>query len=221
MRPLARRLAGAGLQAALLLLGAGAAPAQTVTLQGVMGGRALLVVDGGTPRMLAAGDRHAGVRLVSVAGDQAVVEVDGQRQTLRLGDAPGHMGQPPAAGQGRRIVLTADAAGHFLGQGQVNGRPAQFLVDTGASAVAIGSTDAERLGLNYRAGVPVRMATANGPAPAWRLRLNSVRVGDVELFDVDAVVTSQPMPFVLLGNSFLNRFQMQRNADQLTLERHD
>jgi aspartyl protease family protein len=54
---------------------------------------------------------------------------------------------------------------------------------------------------------------------AWRTRLASVRVGDVEVFDVEAVVLQQPMPYVLLGNSFLNRFQMRRDNVQLTLER--
>ena len=63
------------------------------------------------------------------------------------------------------------------------------------------------------------VTTANGPAPAWRVRLNSVRVADVEVCDVEAIIAPQPMPFLLLGNSFLNRFQMKRDADQMVLER--
>jgi len=92
-------------------------------------------------------------------------------------------------------------------------------VDTGASVVALGSSDADRMGLNYRTSPPVRVGTANGMAQGWRVKFASVRLGDVELFDVDGIVTAQPMPFVLLGNSFLNRFQMRREADLMVLER--
>ena len=91
------------------------------------------------------------------------------------------------------------------------------MVDTGATSVSIGIEDARRLGLNYQAGQPVRMSTANGMTMGWRIKLGSVRVGDVEIFDVDGVVSSGSMPFVLLGNSFLSRFQMTRTNDQMVL----
>ena len=81
------------------------------------------------------------------------------------------------------------------------------------------SSDAERIGLAYRDGQPVRVGTANGLAQGWRVKLASVRIGDVEVYEVDAVVTPQGMPFVLLGNSYLNRFQMRRDNDQMVLER--
>ena len=93
------------------------------------------------------------------------------------------------------------------------------MVDTGASMVGLGASEAERVGLDYKSGRPVRMQTANGQAPAWVVKLSSVRIGDVEIYDVDAVVGSQSMPYVLLGNSFLSRFQMRRDNDQMVLER--
>jgi aspartyl protease family protein len=65
----------------------------------------------------------------------------------------------------------------------------------------------------------VRVATANGATQGWRITLDSVRVGDVQVSGVDAVVTPQPMTYVLLGNSFLTRFRMQQNADTMTLQR--
>ena len=61
--------------------------------------------------------------------------------------------------------------------------------------------------------------TANGVSQGYKLRLQSVRVGDVEVYDIDAIVSPQPMPFVLLGNSFINRFSMRRDADQMVLEK--
>lgn len=195
-----------------------AARAQSVALQGMLGTRALLMVDGGAPKSVAVGESHQGVKVLSTTGETAVVEVAGQRITLRLGDSPASVGARGTASSGR-IVLTASSGGHFLSQGSINGRTVQFLVDTGATNVSLGMSDAERIGLNYQAGQPVRMSTANGTAQGWRTRLDSVRLGDVEIHNVEAVVTPQGMPYVLLGNSYLTRFQMKRDNDQMTLER--
>jgi aspartyl protease family protein len=189
-----------------------------VALQGMLGSRALLLIDGGAPRSLAVGDSAQGVKLVSVGADSAVVEIAGKRVALRLGESPASLGERGQASSGR-ISLPADGGGHFMGSGSINGRPVQFMVDTGASTVAISVSDAERIGLAYRDGQPVRVGTANGLAQGWRVKLASVRIGDVEVYDVDAVVTPQGMPFVLLGNSYLNRFQMRRDNDQMVLER--
>ncbi len=115
----------------------------------------------------------------------------------------------------------ADNRGHFINSGTINGRVMQYMVDTGASTVAIGRQDAERMGLNYQNGQPVRMNTANGVAQGWRMKLDSVRIGDVEVFGVEAIITPQPMPYVLLGNSFLTEFQMTRINDQMVLEKRN
>jgi aspartyl protease family protein len=182
------------------------------------------VVNGAPPKSVAAGDSHLNVKVISTAGDQAVLELNGKRHTLRVGDAPvsvgaGAGGQAAASGQGKRIVLTAGSGGHFMTAGQINGRAVQFMVDTGATSVAMSVADAERAGISYKDGQPVRMSTANGITQGYRVKLNSVRVGDVEVYDVDAVVSPQPMPFMLLGNSFLTRFQMLRENEQMILVR--
>ena len=191
------------------------AQAQDVALAGILGGKALLVVNGSAPRGVAPGESHMGVQVVSVGREDAVVDSAGGRRSLRLGEAPVRVG---GSGTGQRVVLKADARGHFVSSGQINGRIMQYMVDTGASTVAIGRPDAERMGLKFEEqGQSVRMNTANGVAQGWRLRLDSVRVGDVELRGVDAIVTPQPMPYVLLGNSFLREFEMSRNGDEMML----
>lgn len=202
---------------AAALLAPGLAWSQAVSLAGVLGSKALLVVDGSAPRGVAAGETHQGVKVVSVGRDEAVIEIKGTRSTVRLGEAPVSVGA--RAGSGRKIILMSDSRGHFVNQGLINGRMMQFMVDTGATTVAIGKPDADRMGLEYQTGQPVRMNTANGVAQGWRIRLNSVRIGEVEVFDVDAIVTPQAMPYVLLGNSFLASFQMTRNNDQMVLEK--
>ncbi|TXH88372.1 MAG: TIGR02281 family clan AA aspartic protease [Rhodoferax sp.] len=205
---------------ALSLAGTGAAYAQAVALSGMLGNKALVVVDGSNPKALAAGESFRGVRLVSTQGDTAVVEIDGKRQTLRVGDAPVSVGTGGAAGgSGGRIVLTADSGGHFMTQGQINGKSATMMVDTGATGVVIAESDAQRMGLKYNTALPMRISTANGVIPAWYVKINAVRVGDVVAYDVDGVVASGSMPYVLLGNSFLSRFQMNRTNDQMVLEK--
>ena len=205
--------------AALLavLLAASAAQAQSVALAGMLGSKALLVVDGTAPKTVSAGETHEGVKVISTSGDQAVVEQNGKRNTLRVGEAPVSTGASTSGGKGNRIVLVAGSGGHFLTAGQINGKAVQFIVDTGATSVAMGAQDAERTGLNFKTGQPVMISTANGIVQGYRIKLDSVRVGDVEVFGVDAVVSPQPMPYMLLGNSFLTRFQMLRENDQMTL----
>jgi len=202
----------------LLAMAAGAAQAESVMLTGTIGNRAILVVDGGAPRTVAAGDKLGSVKVVSVQGDQAVVEVGGQRSTLRM-DQPVSVGGGGGGANGSRIVLPANSGGHFLTLGAINGRSVNFMVDTGATLVAISAADALRIGLDYKKARPVQVSTANGVAQAYRVRLNTVRVGDVEVYDVDAIVSEQPMPYVLLGNSFINRFSMQRDGDQMVLQK--
>jgi aspartyl protease family protein len=196
-----------------------AAQAQTVVLSGVLGSRALLVVDGAPPKSVAAGETHRGVKLLSAQGSQAEVEISGKRQTLRLGDGP-VSAEPSAAeaGDRRRIVLHAGSNGHFRTPGQINGKTVNFIVDTGASVVSMSVTDADAIGLPYKSGQTVQVSTANGVTVGWRTRLATVRLGSVDVYDVEALVTPAPMPYVLLGNSYLTRFQMTRMNDQLVLE---
>jgi aspartyl protease family protein len=201
------------------LLACIAAGAQSVALQGMLGSKALLIVDGSAPKTVAPGDSYQGVKVVSTSGDQASVEINGKRHTLRVGDAPASVGGSVSSNRGTKIVLTAGTGGHFLTQGAINGRAVQFMVDTGATMVGLGVSDADRLGLNYKTGQQGQVGTANGTVPAWRMTLSSVRIGDVEVHNVDALVTPQPMPYILLGNSFLSRFQMKRDNDQMVLER--
>jgi aspartyl protease family protein len=200
-----------------LLASATAASAQTVSMGGSLGNNALLVIDG-KARTVAAGATVDGVRLVSVSGSEAVVEVKGRRVALRIGDAQVNLGGKASEGGGKQIVLTAQSGGHFYSQGTVNGKTTRFLVDTGATLVALDQYEADRLGIDWKAGQRGMSRTANGDTPIYRTTLPSVRIGDVQVYGVEAVVTPTPMPYILLGNSFLSRFQMKRENDVMTLD---
>ena len=195
------------------------AQAQSVTLTGTIGSRAILIVNGGAPKTLAVGETFQGVKLVSLQGEQATVEAEGKRVGLRMDTPVSIGGGGSSGGGGTRIVLPASSGGHFMAQGAINGRTVNFMLDTGATTIALSAADAQRIGLDFSKGQPVRMNTANGVSQGFRVKLASVRVGDVEVYDVDAIVSEQPMPYVLLGNSFINRFSMRRDADQMVLEK--
>ena len=214
-------MVGLRLAAGLTLAGACMlAQAETsVMLTGTIGSRAILIVNGGAPKTVAVGETYQGVKLVALQAEQATVESGGRRIALRM-DTPASIGGGgPSGAGGNRIVLPADSRGHFMTQGAINGRAVNFMLDTGATVIAMSAADATRIGLDYSKGSQVRISTANGVATGYRLRLNSVRVGDVEVYDVDAIVSEQSMPFILLGNSFINRFSMRRDADQMVLEK--
>lgn len=202
---------------ALALLGAGAAQAQGVVLSGRMGERALFVVDGQTVT-LRPGERREGLALLRWVGDEAEVELAGQRARLRVGGTPTLVGGAVPRSAAREIVVSAGPGGHFTPGGAINGRPVRFMVDTGATLVALGRDEALRIGIDLTQARQGTSQTANGPVPVHIVVLDRVRVGEVELTQVGAAVMPQPMPYVLLGNSFLSRFQMRRDNDVLRLE---
>jgi aspartyl protease family protein len=206
------------LTCAIALLAASTADAQSVSMAGSLGTRALLVIDG-KPRQVAVGTTVEGVKLVSVTNNDAVVEVGGKRVSLQLGGSPTNLGGAASAGTGDKIVLTSVSGGHFVTSGTVNGSAARFFVDTGATTITMGAADAERIGLDYRRGQLGYTSTANGVVPAYRVMLSTVQIGDVQVYNVEATVLPSSMPYMLLGNSFLDRFQMRRENDRLTLEK--
>lgn len=193
--------------------------AQSVTLAGSMGHKALLVIDG-QPHTLAIGQSALGVTLLQLSDGQAQVQRGTSTATLRLGAAPARLaGTASAPTSSQEIVLPVGLGGHFTSPGAINGRVVQFMVDTGATLVAISQVEADRIGLDYRNAQLGMTQTANGPVPVHRVSLGMVRVGEVEVANVDAVVVPAQMPYILLGNSFLSRFQMRRENDVLRLER--
>lgn len=193
-----------------------AALALDIGLAGIMGSKAMLMINGGEPRAVAVGQSIDGVRLISVVGDQVVVEVDGKKRPLRVGQHA--QGSASADGSGK-VILTADGQGHFVTTGTVNGASVKFLVDTGATLISLGASDARRVGIDYRKGERAVTSTANGLAQVSRVKLDTVRVGDVTLHNVDALVHQNDLPVALLGMSFLNRMEMQRDGGTMTLKK--
>ncbi len=206
------------LLAAIFLLPSFAVSAADVSITGLFNGKAVLVIDGGKPRTLSAGQTlPEGVKLISATSEAAVIEYDGRRQTLTTGQGT-RLGAIAAESGSSQITLTADVRGHFITTGAINGNPIQFLVDTGATSITLSTNDARRLGVNYLAGAHVYAQTANSVTPAYKVKLDSVRVGSVTANNVDAIVIDgAALPVALLGMSFLNRMEMRRDGPTMTL----
>jgi aspartyl protease family protein len=198
---------------------AAAAVAAQVGVVGLFPGKAVVSIDGGSPRVLRIGQRTSdGIRLLSVEGDDAILEIDGKRSRISIGQQVYSGASGGGSGQ-QRVTLTANSNGQFVTVGSVNGASMRFVVDTGATLVSLGASDARRAGIEIGTGQPMVSVTANGPIRVWRVHLHSLRIGEVVLNDVDAAVEDVDMPFALLGMSFLNRMDMRRQGDTMTLLR--
>ncbi|RJG01762.1 retropepsin-like aspartic protease family protein [Noviherbaspirillum sedimenti] len=195
---------------------AGGVAAADIDLIGVFPGKAVLVVNGGNPKTYSVGNTVAGtIKLTSVGSATATLEENGKRQTLQLGE---HFNRTAPSGPAS-ITLHADSKGHYMAQGQINGGTVRMLVDTGASMIALPSGDATRLGIDYKKGQLGYSSTANGVKPVYRVTLDTVRIGDIQLNQVEATVHEGGLPVILLGMSFLNRTDIRREGDLLTLSR--
>ena len=200
------------------VLCAGAANATDVNVIGLFSGKAVVVIDKGAPRTLAVGQKTPeGVVLISSDSKKAVLEIDGKRETLEMGQD--FYGAARQTSERPSVTLPADSRGQFYADGQVNGAHVRFVVDTGATTVLIPGPDADRLGLDYRnKGQMGHISTANGTATAYRVVLDSVTIGGITAYNVEAVVAEgSGLDVALLGMSFLNRTEMRRDGAYMTL----
>ena len=183
-----------------------------------MGDRgAVLAVNGGEPKAVRVGQKWNGISLISVEREQATIEIDGKQRVLKIGQ---HYRSAASASSDRQsVTLAADARGHFVTQGQINGNPVRFLVDTGATSVALPAAEAQRLGIDYRKGDRGFTNTAGGVVPVYRVRFDSVKLGSIELSGVDGIVIERGLDIALLGMTFLNRVEMKRDGHTMVLTR--
>ena len=191
-----------------------AAWATSVSVVGLFKDKAIVTIDGGKPRTLSAGQTMGGVKLLAADSDSASFDIDGKRRTLSMGQS---FAGGAAMGERQSVSLVADTRGHFAAAGSINGYPMSFLVDTGATAIAINAAEARRIGLDYKAGQAVGVGTAAGTVPAWRVTFNTVKIGGIRVNQVDGLVVESGLNVPLLGMSFLNRMEMKRDGQTMTL----
>ncbi|MDR2219575.1 MAG: TIGR02281 family clan AA aspartic protease [Methylobacillus sp.] len=191
-----------------------------INVVGLFSGKAILAINGSQPKTWSVGQTTPeGVRIISANSEKVVLEADGKRRELGMGQGISVGSSSGDTSGAQTATLFGNNQGHFIGDGFINGTSVKFLVDTGATTVAMSSVQADRLGLVYMTSErESRVGTASGTAKAWRVSLNTVKVGDIVLHQVDAmVIAGNSPPVVLLGMSVLNRVQMQRDGLVMTL----
>lgn len=209
--------------ALLLFISAGAAAASEVALIGVIGERAVVLsVDGGDPKMVKVSQTWNGITVLALDKNGATVQINGRTRVLVQGVHYGSAQAVQAEALSVRdsvAALALDNSGHFHAEASVNGVPVRFMVDTGASTVALPASVAKRLNIDYLSGVQSVAQTANGPVSVYRVSLASVKVGAVELRSVEGVVVEHGLETALLGMSFLKRVDMKVEGSTMTLTR--
>lgn len=184
---------------------------------GLFRGKALVSINGSALQSIGAGQTKNGVKLISADSESATFMVEGKRQTLKMGQAASVAGSAGPT-TNAPVSLYADQAGHFLGNLTINGASLKYLVDTGASSVAMNSGDAKFAKIDYEKGEKGLSSTANGVVQVYRVKLNTLKIGSIILNNVEAAVIEGGSPsVVLLGMSALNRLDMKRDNSILTL----
>lgn len=191
------------------------AHATDVEISALFNGKAMVSINRGNPRVISIGQTVDGVKLISANSNGAVLEINGKKQTLQLGQA---ISTAQVVGSRPTVKLEADGGGHFTAFGSVNGRPIKFLVDTGATSIAFSSAQARAMGIDLDKAQRGAVTTASGHVRSYHVVLDNVKVGDISLNLVEAaIIDNMPGDVALLGNSFLSRLEMKREGTVLTL----
>lgn len=202
----------------LALLLSGAASGADIEVAALFRDQAVVLVDGVRYKLRPGERTPEGVRLVNTDNAGALLEVDGRERRYALGSKIRSSYRQTAD---EEVQIFRDDAGMFSTVGSINGLPVNFLVDTGASSVAMNAAQARRLGIDYRVtGERGAVVTASRVEEVYRVMLDNVKVGAIHLRNVEAVVLDGPQPQeTLLGMSFLGRVAMDNDGQHLRLRR--
>jgi aspartyl protease family protein len=200
----------------IFLLATGLQAAPSVQVKGLIGGSAVLLIDG-QQRLLKVGNTSPeGVSLIKADTKGALVEIDGERHFLTLSNRIGGSYKKTSAAE---VRLASGHGGHYITPARINNRPVQVMLDTGATSVAMNMQTAQQLGINYRAGRKSSVSTANGTADSFDVMLDRVTVGNVQVHHVAATIIVGDSPsIILLGNSYLSRVNMWRDEGVMVLQ---
>ncbi|HQS37246.1 MAG: aspartyl protease [Methylotenera sp. 24-45-7] len=187
-----------------------------VNVVGLFTDKAVVMINGAAPKTLSVGQTSDGVKLISANSNAATFEIEGKTKQLSMGQAASVAAS--AAASNPSVTLYADAKGHFVAECKINGAALKFLLDTGATYVALNSGDAKFAKIDYKRGRPIQVSTANGVVTAYQVTIAHLKIGNITLSQVEANVLEGGSPsVVLLGMSALNRLDMKRQDIALTL----
>lgn len=186
-----------------------------IKVDGLFKGKAMLTINGNRQFLREGETSQEGVLLISSDSKKAIVEFGGARKTLMLSD---QISGTFSEAKETEVRISRRADGHYYVGGSVNGRKVEFMVDTGATVIAMNSSDAERLGVDLRSAEQGAVGTAGGVVVAHFVDVPQVTVGAITVPYVKVAVLEGEFPQqILLGNSFLSRVNMTQESGVLVL----
>ncbi len=187
-----------------------------VNIVGLFSGKAVMIINDGKPRTLSVGQTVDGVKLIAADSSSATLLIEGKTRSLGMGQAASVA--DTSVNSQPSLTLYANPQGHFVSECKINGAPLKFLIDTGATTVALNSGDAQFANIDYKKGEPVFVNTANGVVTAYRVTIANLKIGSITLSQVDASVLEGGSPsVVLMGMSALKRMEINHQGNSMTL----
>lgn len=187
-----------------------------VNIVGLFNGKAVMIINDGKPRTLSVGQTVDGVKLIAADSSSATLLIEGKTRNLGMGQAASVA--DTSVNSQPSLTLYANPQGHFVSECKINGAPLKFLIDTGATTVALNSGDAQFANIDYKKGEPVFVNTANGVVTAYRVTIANLKIGSITLSQVDASVLEGGSPsVVLMGMSALKRMEINHQGNSMTL----
>jgi len=191
---------------------------ERIVLHALFSNKAIMMIDG-KRRVLSVGEESPeGVKLTATntETESADIIIAGESRRLHLGSIA--LSAPKREKSEMQTTLWADPSGHFFTTGTINGVAVTFLVDTGATSIAMNSNTARRVGIDYKRGRKGYASTASGIAPMYEVDIKRVKVGDIEMKYLKGGVIEGAHPTeVLLGMSFLKKVEMRREGNKMNL----
>jgi len=193
--------------------------APNIKVIGLFKDKALVAIDG-KHKLIRKGDTYKDFTLEYADSKRAVISYEGISKKYYLG-SPSSGGMQFKKAKSSAYHIKANPMGMYVTQGSINSKPMNFIVDTGATMVSMNQADAERLGINGpRDGEEIKVMTASAVVKAYKVKLETVKVGEIQIKDVDATVLLSEQPdTVLLGMSFLKNLRVKQSGSVMSLEK--
>lgn len=188
-----------------------------IQVVGLFKDTAVLLVDGKRELVKRGHRSPEGILLLKADSDKALVEYNGRKLELKLS---GRIGTRFKPFEGGSVSIPLNDAGQYQTSGTINNQPVTLVIDTGAGVVAMNANEAKRLGIDYqKEGRMQSAATASGIVKTWRIDLDSIRIGSIEVHNVPAAVVAGDYPQqILLGMTFLQNVEIKQSAGLMVLK---
>ena len=189
---------------------------KSVEVQAVLGDTAVLLIDG-ERKSLKIGEDFAGITVLATQPTAVTLRIDGREETVGLSRRVSTTYEEP---QEQVVTIARNAQMQYHTMAVINGRNTLAMVDTGANMVAMSSAQARSMNIDYGSGIPTRVETASGVNEAYRVMLQSVSVGGIQVDNVPAMVVRGSYPStILLGMSYLKHVRMEEQNGILSLSK--